>query len=227
MILPRLAIAMVTCERTDLAVRTVFGIKNFLKYEGKQVAWFVGDDGSSAEHERTVKTAIDEAEFHLDDYHNEKMSPGTYFAGKTWNRVLTQAHYYSDFILWLEDDWELTKPIDITPYVMMLMEREDVGMVRLGHLAVGSDVNIVGHNGVHYLNYLRSTQYAYSGNPSLRHVRFTKALGPYAEDKNPGDIELDCDSRFRLHPEIPDIWRPADIPGWGVFGHTGTEKSWK
>lgn len=224
---PNLSIVMVTYERTELALRTIRGISENLIYPKSKIRWFIGDDGSSLAHGIAIHDTLLDETMILSDYHNEKYFPGTYFSGKTWNRALARAYTESDYVLWLEDDWELSKPLNIEPYIRMLSEREDVGMVRLGHLAVGSDVRIVGHGGVHYLDYLRSTQYAFSGNPSLRHIRFTKAIGPYAEDKNPGDIELDYDSRFREYPEIPAIWRPADIPGWGIFGHIGTAKSWE
>lgn len=99
-------------------------------------------------------------------------------------------------------------------------------MIRLGGLAVGNTVEIVGYNGVHYLNYLRGRQYCYSGNPHLRHRRFSEAYGMFAEDRNPGDIELAMDASFQAKTDGPMIWRPADIPGWGIIGHMGTDKSW-
>lgn len=225
--LPVLAIALVTCERTELALRTIRGIRENLVYPNELIKWFVGDDGSSKTHSMALITEINSLGMTLADYHNEKFMPDTYFAGKTWNRALGLAHQESDYVMLLEDDWELRHPLHIEPYIKLLSEREDVGMVRLGHLAVGSIVEIVGHGGIHYLNYLRGTQYAYSGNPSIRHGRFTKALGFLAENKTPGEIELDYDDRFQNNIEAPSIWRPADIPGWGIFAHIGTQKSWE
>lgn len=223
--LPRLAIAMVTYKRTDEALRTIRGVSENLVYPNELIGWFVGDDGSEKAHSNALILEIARTSHgRLMNYHNERFTPMT---GRGWNRVLGLGYQYSDFVLWLEDDWELTKPFFIEPYIRMLMEREDVGLVRLGHLAVGSDVHIVGHNGVHYLKYLKSTQYAYSGNPQIRHARYVKHYGWYATDKNPGEIELDYDARFREFPGGPEIWRPADIPGWGVFGHIGTEKSYE
>ena len=98
--------------------------------------------------------------------------------------------------------------------------------MRLGTLAVGNTVEIVGYDGVHYLKYSREQPYAYSGNPNIRHARFTRAYGMYAEDKNPGEIELDFDWRFR-HTPGPEILRPAEINPWGAFGHIGESKSYE
>jgi hypothetical protein len=123
------------------------------------------------------------------------------------------------------DDWKLMRDLDIEPYVRMLHERPDVGMVRLGGLPVGLDLHSVGHGGIHYLNVLRSTSYQYSGNPSLRSVRFARAYGPYPEDKNPGDTEIAYDARVRSI-EGPAIWWPVDLGGWSVWGHIGTQQSY-
>lgn len=125
---------------------------------------------------------------------------------------------------------------NIRPYIEMLSECDgiqtnkegrvnpNVGLVRLGGAAVGSTVKIVGHAGHHYLHYLKQDPYAYSGNPQIRHARFIHAYGWYSEDdKNPGELELEYDWRFR-QKEGPEIWRVFDIPGWGIFHHIGEKR---
>ena len=180
--------------------------------------WCIADDGSEKEH---VEKLLKELEIHEEKvigYHNKRFSPHT---GKGWNKGLGIAFQSSDFVMLFEDDWVLAQPFDIKPYIEMLKQRDDVGMVRLGGLAVGNNVRIVGHNGHHYLEYHRDEQYAYSGNPQIRHARFMKAYGWFSEDKlNPGELELELDGRF-CATEGPEIWRPADIPGWGFFQHIG------
>lgn len=128
-------------------------------------------------------------------------------------------------MLTLENDWELEKPLDITRYMETIRDHEDIGLLRLGVLAVGNKLEIVGYDGVHYLKYLRGEPYCYSGNPNIRHARFTRAYGMFAEDKNPGEIELDLDYRFQRIPG-PDIIRPAEINPWGAWGHIGSSKSY-
>lgn len=223
---PTISAVLVTYNRTELALRTIRGLGQYLAYPLEKVSWYVADDGSPREHVDAILKAIVECGFTVLGFHNQKAMPGTFFPGKGWNFALNKAHEKSPFVLWLEDDWELRRPLAISPYLRLLHDREDIGMIRLGHLAVGSKVEIVGHSGIHYLNYLRDTQYSYSGNPHIRHVRFSQAVGPFAEDKNPGEIELDQDYKFRSNPNAPAIWRPADIPGWGIFAHIGTDKTW-
>jgi hypothetical protein len=224
--LPTLAIVMVTFQRTREAVITLKSVCENLEYPREKRGWYIADDGSSADHMNAIFKELMEVQGEtLWDHHSQKFKPGTHFCGMGWNIGLRKAHQYADIVLWLEDDWHLDRRLDIRPYVQLLEERSDIGIVRLGGLAVGSDVHIVGHNGIHYLQYQRSTQYAYSGNPLLRHKRFLDAYGWFHEERSPGEVELDMDAKFRQAPG-PEIWRPADIPGWGIFGHIGTDKTW-
>jgi hypothetical protein len=223
---PPVCIVILTYLRTEMAIRTVRGVCDYLDYPKELLSFYIADDGSPSGHVQVILDAIKESGIRLAGYHNEKFFPGTTFCGQGWNTALQKGHQNAPILLWLEDDWELRNPLDIRPYVWLLQERNDIGIVRLGCLAVGSDVKVQGFQGIHYLEYLRSTPYAYSGNPQLRHVRFSEYYGPFQIDVNPGDVELKYDAKFREMAAGPSIWRPAGINPWGVFGHIGKEKTW-
>ena len=144
------------------------------------------------------------------------------------NRGLIECYKWSDYILVMEEDWLLPEPFDITPYVKLLHEKEDVCMVRFGTLTLGMICHVKGHDGRHYLEMDHGPQYAFSGNPHLRHKRLNQAIGLYNEDisPSPGDVEIDFDYRFRQQNELK-IWRPADLPGYGVFNHIGAVQSYE
>lgn len=214
---PVLAITLLSYKRPREAVRTVNGLCDNLVYPGGKV-WYVADDGSDTDEFMQIIDALYAKKQTIIGSHRERFSPRS---GVGWNKGLGICYQATDFVLVLEDDWELDRPLFIEPWIEMLTQREDVGMVRLGGLAVGNQVEIVGHNGHHYLNYLKNWQYAYSGNPHIRHARFIHAYGWYPETElNPGELELAYDGHFRANPG-PAIWRPSDIPGWGVFKHIG------
>jgi len=230
---PKLGIVLLTYKRTEEALATISHLSENLGYAKNLRSFYIADDGSTEAHVSSLVAELEKRGETLLGFHNRRYSPHT---GKGWNRGLGVAFQNSDYVLVMEDDWVLQKPFDIYPYIEMLTECDgkqtdkeghvnpNVGMVRLGGLAVGNTVKIVGHNGHHYLEYHRDQQYAYSGNPHLRHARFINAYGWYSEDElNPGELELDYDGRFRSM-EGPEIWRPSDIPGWGVFGHIGAAR---
>ncbi len=216
---PKLGIVLLTYKRKKEALLTIRGVINKLGYEKALRGWYVADDGSEAGYLEALLAELKKKGEHVIGSHSERFSPKT---GIGWNKGLGIAHQFSDFVLVLEDDWVLKRKLDIHPFIEMLVERDDVGMVRLGGLAVGNNVELIGHNGHHYLKYYKDRQYAYSGNPHLRHARFTKRYGWFSEEeKNPGELELEFDGRVRAM-DGPQIWRPADIPGYGVFDHIGT-----
>jgi GT2 family glycosyltransferase len=226
--LPLIAIVLVTYRRTQHAVRTVRSTIENLKYPKDLLCWVVGDDGSPKAHEKAVKNALTGQK--LIGYYNERLrnqgEEKTFFAGQTWNQAMGIGYQQSDFVLFLEDDWELEQPLDLAPYARMLQEREDVGICTFRILNIGADVHTVGHDGVVYLQYQRTTPYAYCGHPALRHARFVRRYGWFHEQRSPGEIELDMDARYRGDPEGPHVWRPAALDPWGGYHHIGQEKTW-
>lgn len=234
--LPRLAIGLVTYRRTEEALRTIKSTCDNLDYPKELRSWYIGDDGSSPDHLGAIVGVLSDREENIIGYHNVRLrhegQEDSHNAGLGWNKTLGLCHQKSDFVLWLEDDWELEKPLELIPYVRLLEEREDVGIVSFRILSVGADVHTVGHTvegygGQVYLKYLRTTQYAFSGNPYLRHARYTKHYGWFAEDRNPGLMELHQDDQYRLAVgDAPQIWRPVDISSWGAWSHIGQDKTW-
>lgn len=239
-----LAICLVTYRsdpsRTDTAVRTIRTTCQNLKYPKEHIKWFINDDGSEPLHVEAILNELS-TQGHEVGYINterinsrgEKRSASDYNCAHGWNLALHNAHLYSDWVLWLEDDWELRVPnFNILEYMEVIRQLPEVGMMRFGVMARDSKVMITAYDprvdkcGVHFLDYIKETRYAYSGNPHLRHARFTNAYGLFNETrcKNPGEIETEMDYRFRSLPG-PAIWRPVNISPWGAWEHIGEFKS--
>lgn len=220
---PRMAACLLTATRTEYAVRTV---RSFCKnFEYQNLGWYVAGDGSDEAHMVAISEELSKYGARIIGSHSEKMGPGP-----SWNKAIKESLKKADLILWVENDWELKNEFDVTRYVKLLMDKPEVGMVRLSYMAVGLDLYSVGHDGTHYVRMQKSTQYAYSGNPSIRHRRYFDAYPwyPTNADVNPGQCEIWHDNEFRKK-EGPEIWWPLDLPhgGWGGgFGHIGQEQSY-
>ena len=230
--LPKIAIALVTYKRTEQALRTIRSTCDNLIYPKELRSWYIGDDGSSPDHVFALQTSLQAKDENIIGAHSEHLrhrdEENTFNAGIGWNRALGLSHQFSDYVLWLEDDWELDEPLDLVPYVKLLRDNEAVGICSFRILSVGADVHTIGYEGQIYLKYLRNTQYAFSGNPYLRHARYTQKYGWFAEDRNPGLMELHQDDQYRLAVgDAPDIWRPLNISPWGAWKHIGNEKTWE
>lgn len=226
--LPYLGICMVTYNRTREALETVRSTCDNLVYPREKIGWYVADDGSKPEHHQALLDLLAEKGMRVIGEHNDRFrADASYDCGKGWNKGLGLCYQFSDFVLWLEDDWLLDNTLDLAPYVRLLIDRTDVGIVSFRILSIGADVHTVGYGGEIYLKYLRTTQYAYSGNPLIRHARYTQHYGWFAEDRNPGLIELHQDDLYRLDVKNgPEIWRPNSISPWGSWKHTGSDKTW-
>lgn len=207
-------------NRLGYATKTIQGLRQNLIYDGK-LAWYIADGFGDRQRVSQLFNCLENQR--IVGWHSERMTPGA-----NWNRGLVECYKRSDYILVMEDDWLLPEPFDITPYVKLLQEKENVCMVRFGTLTLGMICHVKGHDGRHYLEMDHGPQYAFSGNPHLRHRRLNEAIGLYNEriEPSPGDVEIDFDYRFRQQNELK-IWRPASISGWGLFQHIGAVQSYE
>jgi len=104
----------------------------------------------------------------------------------------------SDIVLYAVDDWELLYDFDITPWVQLLEERDDVGMVRLGppHPNLMGKVEIFTSNYQGWGLRLFRQGYAYGMRPALYHKRFIDAYGWFEEDVSTLECERLYNEKF-------------------------------
>jgi hypothetical protein len=185
----------------------------------------VADDGSDAPHLASVYRALEAAGAHVIGGHSERRGYGGN-ANAAWD----VADSVGALTLWLEDDWELTAPLDLYPYAALLMERIEVGMVRLGVLNLDIHGRTWGHHGrlywtLDHIPHIEGTP-VFTGHPSLRHRRYRETYGRYPEGLGPGDTELAYAWHYRIGaPNGPAIVWPADYSPMGLFGHIGSVKT--
>jgi hypothetical protein len=217
--LPTVSILFMTKEvpgREGIALRVIESVKKNLQYDG-QLHWVVADGNSGDAYLKEIIDAIGNPAV--------VSVPGQ--AGVVWNAGLNMIYANCPIYFRLEDDFELTAPLDITPYVGTL-DNEDVGMVRLGLMPDGSALRSHGYEGEIYLEFLKSTQYCYSGHPGLVHKRFHEAYGLFDEHLDPGMIEVALDDVVRTN-QGPRIWWPLLLARYGTYGpwsHIGEVQSY-
>lgn len=209
---PLVAILLITYKRTELAVRAIRGVQRFLDYPN--VAWHVADDGSRQEH---IKAIMDTIEVGAGFTNAERHG-----VGRSMNLGMDACLAKANYILWLEDDWELTAPFDLRPCVQLMKEREDIGMVRLGYISPGIRGELI--SGADRLWWMldKGPTYTFTGHASLRHRRFCETYGHYAEGLAPGETELHYCGTFNNKPGSTMVV-PAFTGEWGPFGHIGGE----
>lgn len=210
-----ITVILQTYKRTDYALRTIAAAREHLRYGG-DLRWYVADDGSPAAHWDAIRAALGSIEGHT-------MRQGY---GANANTAWNEAD--SALTFWLEDDFVLHAPLDLTPYAYTLMDCPEVGMVRLGYIdpLMREPVQDFGGRAYHTLprDWPDTSFYAFTGHPSLRHRRYREAYGDYPVGLGPGDTELAYAYQYRVGSGPLIVW-PADYPAGGLFDHIGQVKT--
>lgn len=211
-------ILLTTYTRTDIAIKTIRGIKDNFQYSN--IGWCITDDSTGGEHIQKLKNEIG-GSYSIVVYDNEKHLG----VGHNMNWGLRKIwEMGADLVLRLEDDWLLEKPFDPTSCVNLLMNNADMGMIRLGYLSYGLQADLISREDRLWWAF-RNTgyTYTYAGHAALVHKRFHQAVGMYSEGLRPGDNELDFCAKFNATVNAPKIVWPADYGNIGPFIHIGAE----
>lgn len=214
-----IVIVFQTFKRTSYALRTIAAARELLRYDGDLI-WYVADDGSPVAHAQAV---IEELRGVLTLAHSERRGYGGN-ANIAWNN----ASLASPLAFFLEDDFVLSQPLDLTPHAYALMDDERLGMVRLGYIDPERLEPPQTFAGRRYHTLPRAwpdtSFYAFTGHPSLRHARYRQAYGDYPEGLTPGDTELAYAYQYRVGDGPLIVW-PEGYPAAGYFAHIGEIKT--
>lgn len=201
--LPSLALVIVTYNRPEEIRRTVLALKENLTYDGT-IVWYVADDCSPGDYALQVRGWMQD----LLMQHVRLVQPSQN-SGWGANVNYTLRASKEPIVFQIEDDYVLRKPIDLTPYVAMLLQSNDIGLIRFdgiaGHHvhAEASEIDIrpilpnyqqcpmCNPGKVHYwrLNAHSRELYIYSNRPHLKHRRFHDRHGKYPEGLKLGQTE--------------------------------------
>lgn len=210
-------ILLTTYKRTEIAIKTIRGIKeNFL---WGNIGWIVTDDGTGGDHLSTLVNEIG-GSYAVASYDGARKGVGhnmNWGLRKIWEMG-------AELTLMLEDDWYLDKPFDPTPHVNLLMNNPDAGMIRFGYLSEGLLADVVSKENRLWLKFRQNGyQYIYAGHASLRHKRFHQKVDMFSEGLAPGWNELDFCDKYNKTPHAPSIYWDLTYGNIGPFHHIGSE----
>jgi len=130
----RLTILLLTYNRLEYAKKTIFSTLEHLKFNGI-LNIHVADDGSPDGYREDLLDSIREwvAKHKVDiDVTSSNSNRGGY--GRNYNLASQVTHHISDYILVLEDDWELTRTLDADKLIEFMQESSVVGCLNLHSL---------------------------------------------------------------------------------------------
>jgi hypothetical protein len=189
-------------HRAEVASSTLASWAQNLRYYNGSMALHVADDGTPD---------LELPEFIVGEVF--KKQPVTrsqqqrHGVGASLNAGFGKAFERSPLVLYAVDDWALTQPFDITPWAQLLMECEDVGMVRLGppHPQISGHVEIFTNNWQGWALRLDRAGYAFGHRPALYHKRMIDYYGWFAEDCDALVCEKKYNAKFCQDLGGPDV----------------------
>lgn len=181
----------------------------------------IADDGSHVGHIGTLASLLLARGL---EYTISDANRGGY--GRSYNLATQTCHHFADYVLPLEDDWELTKELKLDPLIDALEERPEFGCIRLGYL--GSQKSLVGKieysAGQTFLHFLREHSqepHIWTGHPRLESVAWQKKVGEWPEGIDPGSTELTVSNKPAARDGV--LWPMDLVRGYGdLFAHIGT-----
>lgn len=189
-------------RRRRLAVFDIECLKKNLKMTGYTPKFIFGNCGKDEEYRSMVIQAIKD-NFGEDAFHCVFDCPGVEGIhnglNEALNKCLLEAWKLNDVCLRTEDDWNLTKPLDIGPW-LDLMKEDNLAMIRLGQIGIDED-RVKPYRpdlGLDWLDYLPWHRYPINHQVAIVHKRLYDFVGYYSEQMSIDEAEFDYGRRFRV-----------------------------
>lgn len=219
--------------RAEYAKRTLAAaLANLRPGPDVELRLHIADDGSPEGHVEILKAYAAAAMPGL-EITTSNSERGGY--GHNYNLACQSVHDATDFVLALEDDWELQRPLELTPLVRALTEsyrlvgsrpQDWIRCIRLGYLGFSNEIRgkLVEFAGTKFFRFDADSpeQYLFAGHARLETVEFERAVGPWTPGLGAGATELDIIGRPQARVGI--AW-PFDLvhTAGDLFAHIGDE----
>lgn len=147
--------------------------------------------------------------------------------GANYNLATQSVHAFADYVLVVEDDWELQRNFSVRSLTDALdVSSQGIGCIRLGYLGFtqplfGDVVRVAG--GVYLKLDPRSAEpHVFTGHPRLETVDWQRQQGSWPEGIDPNLTEFEVAYTVRSGIAWP-MWLDPD--GGSLFSHVGTDRA--
>lgn len=220
----KLCIMLLTYNRLDYALQTVEAALSNIEHDGP-MHLHIASDGDTQEYlEKLITLACDIAPtIGLSSSNSQRRGYGASFNFAT--QIIHNLENVK-YVMPLEDDWVLTRPLRTQPFCAALDEAK-FGCVRLGYLGytetLRGDVVWAAENHYLRLDPGSSEKHVFAGHPRIETITWEKSVGPWPEHLAAGATELALAGRYEARCGI--AW-PIGLDGnegGGLFAHIGGE----
>lgn len=210
--------------RHRYAMQTLEAALANLNFDG-ELRWHIADDGSDRLHVSLLEGLCRQRGIEPTFSNAER---GGY--GHSYNLACQVVQDRSDFVLVLEDDWQLTRTLDLTPLARVLEADGPVQCIRLGYLGftqrLAGEVVIQEQQTFLLLDPASNEPHVFAGHARLETVGFEQRVGAWPEGLAAGATEFVIS--HRPESRVGVAW-PLDLglyanPVYGaLFAHIGGE----
>lgn len=226
----RLCLCLLTYNRFEYAKRTLHSTLNNIKFSG-ELSIHIGDDGSpdSLIYRNSLFEEI-EAWDSIHKFTNLSSSDseqGGY--GKNYNLAMQAIHSNNDYVLVLEDDWELRRELDLDFIISSMMMDQRLACIRLGYVGYTQPLHgeFIYVNGMNWLLLDPDSPepHVFAGHPRIEAVTFQRRVGPWPEGLQPGATEFAVTHIREAREGV--VW-PVELvkPSGDLYHHIGTIRSY-
>lgn len=217
---PNVCILLLTYNRLEYAQQTLRSALENIRYSGP-LAVHIADDGSPPEYREELAKVVAE---HPPLTHTVTNSErGGY--GRNYNLALQTVHAWAEIVLPLEDDWILTRELDLDPLVAALQEGW-FDCLRLGYIGYTQALRGEFRHDLPDNQYLlfdpdSPEPHVWAGHPRLETAERQRRVGPWPEGLDPGPTEFEVAHRPESKQGV--VW-PLHLihPRGDLFAHCGT-----
>lgn len=145
--------------------------------------------------------------------------------GASYNLATQVLHQQCDLLLPLEDDWTLTRDLDLDPLVRVLRAGGSIESIRLGYLGFTQQMKgeLLHQEGQTFLLLDPDSPepHVFAGHPRLETRGYQRGIGPWPEGVPAGETEFHVAHRPEARRGV--AW-PLDLvhPRGDLFAHIGT-----
>lgn len=220
----KVTLLLLTYARTLYATKTLRSTLDHVRYSG-QLSVHIADDGSDEAH----RTALYDLAGGYPNVVGVSVSNSERSGyGANFNLASQTVHLHTNLVLAVEDDWELTRELDLDALVKVLATEPRISCIRLGYLSFTQQLRgeVLDVDGYKYLLFDPDSPepHVFAGHPRLECVTYQRAVGPWPEGLAPGATEFSVCHRRTARTGV--AW-PLDLvaPRGNMFAHIGAVRS--
>lgn len=221
----RITIAMITYNRMDYALQTIAALKQHIKIaDGWTLNFHIADDGSPDHYVDKLWSCVEPWPFNGQISSSNSKRGGF---GANYNLAMKVCHQFSDYMLVMDDDWVLSKDLDLSFLCQVFDDNPQVGCIRLGYLGYTASLRgeFIASNNVKYLllDPLSDEPHVFASHPRLETVEWEQFVGEWPEGMLPGETEFYVATHIARHGIV---W-PCDLvnTSGSLFKHIGAVQS--